>query len=157
MPSIAPFLWFDTQAEQAARFYVSVFGRSRIVAIARYGDAGPGPAGSVMTVGFEFEGQPFTALNGGPVFSFTPAISLVVDCDTQAEIDTLWERLADGGGPQRCGWLQDRRGVSWQVVPRRMAAWMTDPDTTRTQRAMRAMLGMTKLDLAALQQAYEGN
>ena len=117
MPSIAPFLWFDTQAEQAARFYVSVFGRSRIVAIARYGDAGPGPAGSVMTVGFELEGQPFTALNGGPVFSFTPAISLVVDCDTQAEIDTLWERLADGGSPQRCGWLQDRWGVSWQVVP----------------------------------------
>ena len=159
---IRPCLWFDDQAEEAARFYTRVFRNSRIVRIARYGEAGVEihgrPAGSVMTVEFEIDGQPFTALNGGPVFTFNEAISLEVHCDTQEEIDYYWTELSAGGDPraQQCGWLKDRFGVSWQVVPSMLAALVTDPESERSQRAFAAMLQMKKLDIAALQRAYDG-
>lgn len=150
---ITPFLWFDTQAEQAAEFYTSVFDNSRIVAVSRYGDAGPGPAGSVMTVEFELDGQRFVALNGGPQFTFTEAVSFAVSCESQDEVDRLWDVLSAGGEPGPCGWLKDRYGLSWQVVPTALPELLSDPDPARSQAAMTAMLGMGKLDIAAMREA----
>lgn len=160
---IAPCLWFDSQAEEAAKFYVGIFGNSRIVATSRYGEAGKEvhgrPAGSVMTVSFELEGQTFTALNGGPVFQLSPAISFQITCDSQQEVDHYWNKLSEGGDPkaQQCGWLQDRFGVSWQVVPRVLPEMLMDSDKARSARAMQAMLKMKKLDIAVLQQAFNAN
>jgi len=156
MQKITPFLWFDSQAEEAAKFYVSVFGNSRIVKTVRYGAAGPGPAGSVMTVQFELNGVPFTALNGGPLFHFSEAISFVVNCQSQAEVDTLWEKLSAGGQPGRCGWLKDRFGLSWQIVPTALPVLLGDPDPVKAQRTMAAMLKMDKLDIVALEKAHAG-
>ncbi len=156
MPKISPFLWFDTQAEEAARFYASVFKNSRSVNIARYGDAGPGPKGSVMTVVFELDGKEFIALNGGPHFKFTEAVSFVVDCKTQEEVDEYWRKLSEGGEEGPCGWLKDRYGLSWQVVPSVLGEMLSDPDPVKSKRAMEAMLKMKKLDIAALRRAYDG-
>ncbi len=152
---ITPFLWFDHQAEEAARFYTSIFKDSGIKAVARYGEAGPGPKGTAMTVDFELEGQEFVALNGGPHFRFTEAISLVVNCATQPEVDYFWERLLEGGIPQQCGWLKDRYGLSWQVVPTVLAELTSGPDTARSGRVMQAMMTMVKLDIAELRRAAE--
>jgi predicted 3-demethylubiquinone-9 3-methyltransferase (glyoxalase superfamily) len=157
MQLITPFLWFDTQAEEAANYYVSIFPNSRILKIARYGEAGPGPRDTVMTVSFEINGQQFTALNGGPQFRFSEAISFVVNCETQAEIDALWERLSAGGKESRCGWLKDRHGLSWQLVPTVLPELLGDKDSARAQRAMQAMLQMRKLDIAALRRAHQGS
>lgn len=155
MQKITPFLWFDTQAEEAVNYYVSIFKNSKIVNVARYGDdaakVSGRPMGSVMTVAFQLDGQPFVALNGGPVFSFTPAISFMVDCKTQEEVDHLWDKLSADGEQQQCGWLRDRYGVSWQIVPSMLGKLMSDPATA--QRVMQAMLPMTKLDIQALRQA----
>ncbi len=155
---ITPNLWFDTQAEDAARFYVSVFKDSRIVAISRYGSDGPGPAGSVMVVSFELEGQRFTALNGGPAFTISEAVSFIVNCETQEEVDFFWQKLSEGGDEQAqmCGWLKDRYGVSWQIVPTELPQILGGSDPKGAQRAMQAMLKMRKLDIAALRSAYEG-
>jgi predicted 3-demethylubiquinone-9 3-methyltransferase (glyoxalase superfamily) len=155
MQKITTFLWFDTQAEDAMEFYTSVFARSRVVNVTRYGDAGPGPKGSVMIGTFEIEGQQFIALNGGPQFRFTPAISLLVNCETQQEVDMLWERLSEGGRRDRCGWLQDRYGLSWQIVPAALSRLLSDPDPAKSNRVMQAMLQMDKIDIARLQQAYD--
>ncbi len=156
MPPITPFLWFDGQAEEAAKFYVSVFKKaSRIISVTRYGEAGPGPKGSVMTVVFELAGQRFVALNGGPQFRFTEAISFSVDCKTQAELDTFWGELSRGGEPGPCGWLKDRYGLSWQVVPAILRELLEDPDPRRSQSVMKAMLQMGKLDIEGLKRAYE--
>ena len=152
---ITPFLWFDKQAEEAARFYVSTFRNSRPGEVARYGDAGPGPNGSVMTVTFQIEGQEFVALNGGPMFQFSPAISFVVNCECQEEVDYYWEALSAGGRKQQCGWVQDRYGVSWQVVPRLLQELVAARDAEAAQRVMRAMLGMEKLEIQKLKRAYE--
>ena len=154
MQTITPFLWFDTQAEQAAKFYVSVFKNSRIVTTARYGEAGPGPKGSVMTVLFELDGQQFIALNGGPQFKFTEAISLSVSCETQQEVDRFWEQLSAGGEEGPCGWLKDKYGLSWQVNPTILGKMLSDPDPKKSRRVMEAMLRMKKIDIAALKQAY---
>lgn len=151
---ITPCLWFDFNAEPAVEYYLSVFANSRILTQARYGEGQPGPAGKVMTIEFEIEGQRFLALNGGPQFPFTPAISLIVNCDSQAEIDHYWAALSEGGKPGRCGWLTDRFGVSWQIVPRRVAGWMTSGDAGASARVMKAVLGMDKLDMAVLQKAF---
>lgn len=151
MQKITTFLWFDTQAEEAAKFYVSIFKDSKITAVTHYGDTGPGPKGSVMTVAFRLQGQEFVALNGGPQFKFTPAISLVVNCTSQAEIDEMWRKLSAGGRPDRCGWLQDKYGLSWQVVPTVLKELLQDPE--KSQRVMKAVLEMDKLDLARLEQA----
>ncbi len=157
MQKITPCLWFDTQAEEAARFYVSIFKNSKIGDISRYGEAGPGPEGSVLTVAFELDGVRFTALNGGPVFKFNEAISLQVDCADQVEVDELWDRLtADGGQTGQCAWLKDRYGVSWQIVPRILLELLVDPDPIRSQRVMAAMMQMTKIDIAKLREAYAG-
>lgn len=157
MQKIHPFLWFDTQAEEAANFYVSLFANSKINKVVRYGSELPGPAGGVMTVDFEIDGQRLTALNGGPHFKFTEAVSLVVDCDDQAEVDRLWTALtADGGQPSQCGWLKDKYGLSWQIVPRRFMELMQDQDPARAGRAAAAMMKMTKLDLAELERAAAG-
>lgn len=157
---ISPCLWFDHQAEEAARFYTSVFPNSRITAILRYGEAGKEihgrPAGSVMTVAFELDGTPFTALNGGPVFRFTEAVSFEVSCEDQGEVDRYWDALGAGGVHQHCGWLSDRYGLSWQVVPRELADLLDDPDPRKVERVMEALLAMKKLDLAALREAYAG-
>ena len=159
---IAPCLWFDDQAEEAARFYTGIFKNSKIGTVARYGKAGHEvhgrPAGTVMTVAFELEGQAFTALNGGPVFKFNEAISFQVNCETQAEVDYYWEKLSEGGDvkAQQCGWLKDRYGVSWQVVPRALVEMITDLDSEKSGRAMEAMLRMKKLDIAELKRAYGG-
>jgi predicted 3-demethylubiquinone-9 3-methyltransferase (glyoxalase superfamily) len=150
-------LWFDTQAEEAAEFYASVFDGSKVLNVARYGDAGPGPAGQVMTVLFEIEGRTFMGLNGGPAFSFNEAVSFVIDCASQEEVDRYWAALSDGGTESQCGWLKDRYGVSWQVVPSVMGQLLGGPDPDGAQRAMQAMLGMQKLDIAALQKAYDGS
>jgi predicted 3-demethylubiquinone-9 3-methyltransferase (glyoxalase superfamily) len=156
---IAPCLWFDNQAEEAARFYAGIFKNSKIGRISRYGEAGQEvhhrPPGSVMTVEFELEGQPFTGLNGGPVFQFNEAISFQIDCENQQEVDYYWNKLTPGGDPnaQQCGWLKDKFGVSWQVVPRRLAELMSDPDPAKAGRAMEAMLPMKKIDIAALERA----
>lgn len=160
--SITPCLWFDDQAEAAARFYVDLFPNSRLVKTTRFGEAGQEihgrPPGSIMTVEFELDGQRFTALNGGPMFQFSEAISLQVHCDTQAEMDRYWNALSAGGDPaaQQCGWLKDRWGLSWQIVPRRLGEMLDDPDYARTQRVMTALLQMQRLDLAALERAYAG-
>ncbi len=154
MKGITPFLWFDGKAEEAARFYTSVFKGSKLGAITRYGEAGPGPEGSVMTATFEVAGQEFIALNGEPIFKFTPAISFVVNCETQQEVDEYWEKLSAGGSTNQCGWLTDRYGVSWQIVPTVMERLMSDPDPARANRVMKAMLQMTKLDIAGLERAY---
>jgi predicted 3-demethylubiquinone-9 3-methyltransferase (glyoxalase superfamily) len=153
---ISPFLWFDNQAEEAVNFYVSVFRNSKVGDVTRYGDAGPGPKGSVMTVLFELEGQQFTALNGGPQFKFTEAVSFVVNCETQEEVDELWDKLSEGGQTQQCGWLKDRFGLSWQIIPSDLPKLIGDPDPRKSQRVMEAMLQMTKIDIAKLRQAYEG-
>ena len=159
---ITPCLWFDDQAEEAARFYTAIFSNSRIVGMTRYGEAGREvhgrPAGSVMVVAFELDGQAFTALNGGPVFTFNEAISLQVSCETQEDVDHYWDRLSQGGDAkaQQCGWLKDRYGVSWQIVPTVLPEMLADPDTGRSQRAMAAMLTMKKIDIAALQRAFAG-
>lgn len=157
MQGISPFLWFDHQAEEAARFYVSVFPNSRITEIVRYGAAGPGSEGGVMTVAFELDGVRFVALNGGPHFRFTEAVSFVVNCETQAEVDAYWDKLlADGGAPSQCGWLKDRFGLSWQIVPVALPALISDPDPEKARRATAAMMKMVKLDLAALEAAHAG-
>jgi predicted 3-demethylubiquinone-9 3-methyltransferase (glyoxalase superfamily) len=155
MQKITPFLWFDNDAEEAANFYVSIFRNSKVGSITRYGDAGPGPKGSVMTVTFQLEGQEFVALNGGPQFKFTEAISFVVNCQTQEEVDEFWEKLSEGGEKSRCGWLQDKYGLSWQVVPTVLEEMYQDKDPEKTQRVMKAMLQMDKLDIKTLKQAYE--
>ena len=157
MPQITPNLWFDTQGLEAAEFYVSVFPRSEITNVTYYGDAGPGPAGSVLTVDFVLDGQRFTAINGGPLFSFDEAVSFLIDCADQDEIDHYWAKLTDGGEESQCGWLKDRYGLSWQVVPAGWEAVLNDPDQARAQRAMTAMLGMRRLDIAALQAAADGH
>jgi predicted 3-demethylubiquinone-9 3-methyltransferase (glyoxalase superfamily) len=157
MPTIIPNLWFDTQAEEAAAFYVSIFPGSKITDVTRYGPSGPGLEGTVMTVDFELAGQRHTAINGGPQFPFTEAISLLVECADQAEVDRYWDALLAGGGqPVQCGWLKDRYGLSWQVSPVGMNELLTDPDPARAERAMQAMLQMVKLDLGELQRAADG-
>jgi predicted 3-demethylubiquinone-9 3-methyltransferase (glyoxalase superfamily) len=155
---ITPFLWFDDQAEEAVNFYVSIFDNASIGSVARYGEAGPGPAGTVMAIEFTLEGQQFNALNGGPIFQFTPAISFVVNCDSQEEVDYYWDRLSEGGAPeaQQCGWLADKFGLSWQVVPSAMAALIGDPDPVKAARTTQAMLQMKKLDLNRLQRVHDG-
>jgi len=152
---ITPFLWFNDQAEEAVNFYVSIFKNSRIVRVSRYGDAGPGPKGSVMSATFELDGQQFYALNGGPQFSFTPAISLFVNCESQAEVDELWDKLSAGGRKDRCGWLRDKYGLSWQIVPSVLGKLLGDKNPSKSSSVMKAMLQMDKLDIARLQQAYE--
>ena len=156
MPRITPNLWFDTQGKEAAEFYVSVFPNSKITGVTHYGDAGPGTPGTVLTVDFELDGQPYTAINGGPAFTFDEAISLLINCADQAEVDHYWDKLLDGGEESQCGWLKDRYGLSWQVCPVGMLDLLNDPDPERSQRAMKAMFGMKKLDLAALQAAADG-
>jgi predicted 3-demethylubiquinone-9 3-methyltransferase (glyoxalase superfamily) len=157
MSMISPFLWFSDQAEQAASFYVSIFPRSRIVNVARYGEGGPGPAGTAMTVQFELDGQVVTALNGGPHYALSPAFSFVIDCKDQDQVDHYWTRLtADGGQESQCGWLTDRFGLSWQVVPSVLVELLTDKDPAKARRATEAMMTMRKLDIAALQRAHRG-
>ena len=156
MQTISPFLWFDGQAEEAADFYVSVFENSRIVGVSRYGEAGPGPTGSVMTVTFELNGEAITALNGGPEFSFSAEISLYVSCDTQDEVDYLWEKLTEDGEPGQCGWLTDRYGLSWQVVPKALGELLANSDSAGSQRVVAALLQMRKIDIATLERAYAG-
>jgi predicted 3-demethylubiquinone-9 3-methyltransferase (glyoxalase superfamily) len=154
---ITPFLWFDTQAEEAMNFYASVFKNSKIGTVARYGEAGPGPAGSVMTATFSLEGQEFIALNAGPLFKFNESISFVIDCETQEEVDYYWEKLtADGGQESQCGWLKDKFGLSWQVTPSIMSKLFSSGNPEKSKRAMQAMMQMKKLDIAALQKAYDG-
>ena len=156
MQKITPFLWFDDKAEEAANFYVSIFKDSKIGGITRYGDAGPGPKGSVMTVSFQLAGQEFTGLNGGPHFQFTEAVSFVVNCETQQELDYIWEKLSAGGKEVQCGgWLKDKFGLSWQVVPSALLEMLKDNDPRKSQRVMQAMMQMKKIDIAALRQAYE--
>ncbi len=154
LQKISPFLWFDHQAEEAAKFYVSIFPNSAIGKIARYTDAGPGPKGSVMTIAFQLAGQPFTALNGGPIFKFTEAISFVVHCETQQEVDEFWERLSQGGQQVECGWLKDKFGLSWQIVPVALMEMIEDKNPARVGRVMKAMMQMKKLDIAGLERAY---
>ena len=157
MPQISPFLWFDTQAEEAADFYVSLFPNSKITACARYGEGGPGPAGSVMTIAFELDGKPFTGLNGGPHFTFTEAVSFVVRCQDQAEVDHYWNGLtADGGKESQCGWLKDKYGLSWQIVPQDFLDLMSSPDQDAKGRMFAAMMQMTKLDMPKLKAAFDG-
>jgi predicted 3-demethylubiquinone-9 3-methyltransferase (glyoxalase superfamily) len=155
MQKITPFLWFDNQAEEAINLYVSVFKNSRILSMSRYGEAGPGPAGTVMTATFQLDGQEFMALNGGPDHKFTEVISLFVDCKTQEEVDELWEKLSEGGEQGPCGWLKDRFGLSWQIVPGVLGELLGDPDPAKSQRVMQAMLQMSKIDIAGLKAAYE--
>ncbi len=154
MQTLGICLWFDDQAEAAAAFYTSVFKKARILGVARYPEGSPRPAGTAMTVQFELNGQTFTALNGGPHYSFTPAISFVVACDTQAEVDRLWEELGAGGTEMACGWMTDKFGVSWQIIPAALMKMLTGPDKAASQRAFTAMLQMKKLDIAVLEQAF---
>jgi predicted 3-demethylubiquinone-9 3-methyltransferase (glyoxalase superfamily) len=155
MQKIVPFLWFDGKAEEAMSFYVSVFKNSRVGSVTRYGDAGPGPKGTIMSAKFQLEGQDFYALNGGPLFKFTPAISLFVNCETQQEVDELWEKLSEGGKKDRCGWLTDRYGLSWQIIPTALGRMLQDKDAEKSQRVMKAMMQMDKIDIKGLQQAYD--
>jgi predicted 3-demethylubiquinone-9 3-methyltransferase (glyoxalase superfamily) len=154
---ITPFLWFDGQAEEAMNFYVSIFKNSRIMGVARYGEAGPGPKGTVMTAKFELDGQEFVALNGGPQFTFTEAISFVVNCETQQEVDEMWEKFSEGGQKSRCGWLKDRYGLSWQVVPTALVEMVQDKDPKKASRVMQAMLQMDKIDIETLRRAYRAS
>jgi predicted 3-demethylubiquinone-9 3-methyltransferase (glyoxalase superfamily) len=156
MPRITPFLWFDAQAEEAAQFYTSLFPNSTVRRVSRYGETGPGTPGSVMTVDFELDGQPFTALNGGPQYRFTEAVSFFVSCETQEEVDRYWSSLSEGGEEGPCGWLKDRYGLSWQIVPTTLMRLLGDPDRDKAQRAMAAMLEMRKLDIAELERSAEG-
>jgi predicted 3-demethylubiquinone-9 3-methyltransferase (glyoxalase superfamily) len=157
MPKITTFLWFNNQAEEAARFYTSIFKKnSKVGEIMYWGDTGPGPKGSVLTVEFELDGQEFIAMNGGPAVTFNDAISLQVECADQAEVDYYWERLSEGGQKSVCGWLKDRYGLSWQVTPKVLPRMLKDKDPARADRAMTAMMGMAKLDIAALERAYDG-
>jgi predicted 3-demethylubiquinone-9 3-methyltransferase (glyoxalase superfamily) len=155
LQKITPCLWFGGNADAAVNFYTSVFANSRTVGVSHYGEGGPLPKGSILVIDFELEGQPFRALNGPPQFQFTEAISMTVNCDTQAEIDRFWEKLSDGGGTHVCGWLKDRFGLSWQVVPSMLSEWMTK-DPASSNRVMQAIMRMTKLDIAELQRAYAG-
>jgi len=154
MQKITPFLWFDGKAEEAMNFYISIFKNSKVVSVARYGEAGPGPKGTVMTAKFELNGQEFVALNGGPQFTFTEAISFVVNCETQQEVDELWEKLLLGGNKSRCGWLKDKYGLSWQVVPTALVEMLLDKDAKKSNRVMQAMLQMDKIDIETLRHAY---
>lgn len=156
MQKIVPCLWFDGKAEEAMKFYTSIFKNCKVRDIMYYGDAGPGEKGSVLTVTFELDGQEFIGLNGGPHYTFTPAISLFVKCETQEEVDTYWNKLLEGGQPVQCGWLTDKFGVSWQIVPTVLGDMLRDKDAAKSQRVMQAMLKMIKLDIATLKQAYEG-
>jgi predicted 3-demethylubiquinone-9 3-methyltransferase (glyoxalase superfamily) len=151
---ITPFLWFDGQAEEAANFYVSIFPNSKVSSTSRYGEAGPGPKGSVMTIAFDLDGLSFTALNGGPMFKFTEAISLVVHCETQAEVDHYWDKLSAGGQQVQCGWLKDKYGLSWQIVPNALMELAQDKDPAKSQRVMAAMMQMKKIDIAGLKAAH---
>jgi predicted 3-demethylubiquinone-9 3-methyltransferase (glyoxalase superfamily) len=153
--TISPFLWFDHQAEEAAKFYVSIFPNSAVGKTSRYTDAGPGPKGSVMTVAFQLAGQQFTALNGGPMFKFTEAVSFVVNCETQEEVDKYWEKLSEGGQKVECGWVKDKFGLSWQIVPMILMDMVQDKDPARVGRVMKAMLQMKKLNIASLEKAYK--
>ena len=155
MQKIVPFLWFDGKAEEAMNFYVSIFKNSRIVSVTRYGKAGPGPDGTVMSATFQLEGQEFYALNGGPMFTFSPAISLFVSCETQQEVDELWTKLSEGGEKQKCGWLQDKYGLSWQIIPTILGMLLGDKNAAKAQRVMQAMLQMDKIDVARLKQAHD--
>lgn len=155
MQKITPFLWYDNNAEEVVSLYISVFKNSKITDITRYGDAGPGPKGSVMTIAFQLEGQDFIALNGGRMFKFTEAISLSVDCKTQQEVDELWEKLSAGGQPGQCGWLKDKFGLSWQIVPSALVEMLQDQDAEKSNRVMQAMMQMRKIDIARLRRAYE--
>ncbi|WP_144145485.1 VOC family protein [Paraburkholderia sp. BCC1884] len=157
MQKIAPCLWFDGNAEEAARFYTAIFSNARIVTTMHYSDAGPGPKGNVLAITFEIEGQEFMALNGGPQFPFTPAISLFVHCQSQEEIDSFWAKLGDGGAPWQCGWIRDRFGVSWQIVPDVLPEMLRDPDAAKASRVMKAMMQMGKLDVAQLEAAYRAD
>jgi len=155
MQKITPFLWFDDKAEEAMNFYVSIFKNSKRGRISRYGEAGPGPKGTVMVATFQLEGQEFIALNGGPQFKFTEAISFVVSCETQDEVDAFWEKLSEGGAKGQCGWLKDKYGLSWQIVPTALGELMSDPDPEKSKRVMTAMLQMKKLDISGLKRAYD--
>ena len=155
MQKITPFLWFDDKAEEAMNFYVSIFKNSKRGRISRYGEAGPGPKGTVMVATFQLEGQEFIALNGGPQFKFTEAISFVVSCETQDEVDAFWEKLSEGGAKGQCGWLKDKFGLSWQIVPTALGELMSDPDPEKSKRVMTAMLQMKKLDISGLKRAYD--
>jgi len=155
MQKITPFLWFDGQAEEAMNFYVSIFKNSKVIHVSRYGEAGPGPKGTVMSATFQLEGQQFMALNGGPLFKFTPAISLFVSCETQEEVDKLWKKLSAAGSEERCGWLRDKYGLSWQIIPTLLAKLLQDKDPEKARRVMTAMLKMDKIDSKVLKQAYD--
>jgi len=155
MQKITPFLWFDGNAEEAVHFYASIFKDSKIGTVMRYGDAGPGPKGSVMTVAFELNGQEFIGLNGGPTYKFTPAVSFMVHCETQEEVDDYWDKLSEGGAPNVCGWLQDKYGLSWQIVPTALLRMLEDKDPAKSNGVMQAMMKMTKLDISVLQAAYD--
>jgi predicted 3-demethylubiquinone-9 3-methyltransferase (glyoxalase superfamily) len=155
MQKIKPFLWFDTQAEEAANFYVSIFKNSKILGVSRCGDAGPGPKGSAMTVSFELDGQEFTGLNGGPLYKFTEAISFTVICKTQEEVDDFWKKLTEGGQEVACGWLKDKYGLCWQITPEILPKLLSDPDPQKAGRVMQAMMKMKKIDIPALQRAYD--
>ena len=155
MQKITPFLWFDNQAEEAINFYTPIFKNSRVLSVNRYGEAGPGPQGTVMSGTFQLEGQEFMALNGGPQFTFSPAISFFVNCETQAEVDELWEKLSEGGEKGQCGWLQDKFGVTWQIVPTVLGELLQDKDAQKSRRVTEAMLQMGKIDIAILMQAYD--
>lgn len=155
MQKITPFLWFNDQAEEAAKFYVSIFKNSKMGRIGRFGDSGPGPKGSVMSVTFQLADQEFMALNGGPLFTFTPAISFFVNCETQQEVDELWEKLSEGGKKERCGWLKDKFGLSWQIIPTALGKMLGDKDPDKSKRVMKAMMGMTKIEIEGLKRAYE--
>ena len=156
MQKIIPFLWFDDKAEDAAKFYVSLFKNSRIVSVTRHGEAGPGPKGTAMSVTFQLDGQEFYALNGGPLFKFTEAISLFINCETQQEVDELWEKLSEGGQKSQCGWLKDKYGLSWQVIPTVLGKLLGDKDPMKSKRVMEAMLKMSKIETKKLMEAYEG-
>jgi predicted 3-demethylubiquinone-9 3-methyltransferase (glyoxalase superfamily) len=155
MPKITPFLWFDTQAEEAAKLYTSIFKNSKITSVARFPEGSPGPAGTVMTVSFELNGQSFTALNGGPLFKFNESVSFVVNCETQEEVDEFWNKLSEGGAESQCGWLKDKFGLSWQIFPTVLGEMLQDKDAERSKRVMTAMLQMKKIDIAVLKRAYE--
>ena len=155
MQKITPFLWFDDQAEEAMNFYVSIFKNSKVLSVARYGDAGPGPKGTAMTARFQLEGQEFIALNGGPQFKFTEAISFLVNCETQEEVDYFWEKLSKGGERSRCGWLKDKFGLSWQIVPTVLSEMLQDENAEKSQSVMKAMLQMDKIDIQGLKRAYD--
>ena len=155
MQKISPFLWFDDNAEEAAKFYTSIFKNSKVVKVTRYGEAGPGPKGTVMSATFQLERQTFYALNGGPLFSFTPAISFFVNCETQQEVDELWEKLSAGGKKERCGWLKDKYGLSWQIVPSVLSEMLGDKDPQKAGRVMHAMMQMDKIEIEGLKSAFD--